>query len=438
MEDRSQGVVCARAGTGYTVTTRTADPLTADLRRRAFRPRRQTPLRGIGAEVEVIPVHADTGAVCLFEDDPRVSTLAFLREYGVAEGWVEARHSSGAWMFRLPDGGTLTPEPGGQLEYSSPRCRSISELVPRMRNAVLPLMRAASDAGIEMLSTGIDPLNHLAQVPLQLSAPRYRRMTAYFASRGRAGVRMMRQTAAIQVNLDFLEEPMLRWTVLNATAPHVTAIFANSPIYAGVPTGCQSYRAETWRNADPSRTGLLARSDDPVEEYLQFALDAPAMRPPPGDGDYRSFEWWWSRGGADIDDWRLHLTTLFPEIRPRGYLESRSVDSLPSEWHAVPICFLAGIVYDHESLHAAADLVGTPDPELLHRAGVDGLGDPDIAGQARDLFEIALEGCSRFGPEFVAERDVEVAREFFDRFTGRGRSPADEALDELGAAVPAL
>ena len=96
------------------MNTRTADPLAADLVRRAFHPRRQTPLRGIGAEVEIIPVHADSGAVCQFENDTGLSTLTFLREYGAAEGWVETQHSSGAWMFRLPDGGKLTPEPGGQ------------------------------------------------------------------------------------------------------------------------------------------------------------------------------------------------------------------------------------------------------------------------------------------------------------------------------------
>jgi glutamate--cysteine ligase len=417
------------------MTARAADPLAADLMRRAFRPRRQTPLRGIGAEVELIPVHAESGAICRFENGSG-STLTFLREYGEAEGWVETQHPTGTWMFRLPDGGTLTPEPGGQLEYSSPRCRSIADLMPHMLNAVEPLTHAASDAGIAMLSTGIDPTNDIAQVPLQLSAPRYRKMTTYFEARGRAGVRMMRQTAAIQVNLDFLEEPMLRWSVLNASAPYVTAIFANSPIYRGSPTGCQSYRAETWRNLDPSRTGILARSDDPIGEYLEFALNAPAMLLPESDDEYRPFRWWWSEGGVDLNDWRQHLTTLFPEVRPRGYLESRSVDALPPEWYAVPVCFLAGIVYHHESLHAAADLLGQPDPGLLKRAGVDGLADPDIGGVARSLFEIALKGCGRFGPEFVRERDVETARAFFDRYTRQGRSPADEALEQLTQTLP--
>jgi len=417
--------------------TRATDPLIDDLSRHAFRPKRRRPLRGIGAEVEVIPVDADSGAVCRFESDSGRSSLAFLRDYGASRNWVEERHPGGGWMFRLPAGGTLTPEPGGQLEYSSPRCRSITELMPRMADAMQPLVRAASDVGITMLPTGIDPLNDLAQVPLQLSAPRYRKMTTYFEARGGTGVRMMRQTAAIQVNLDFLEEPMLRWKVLNALAPYVIAMFANSPIYRGVPSGCQSYRAETWRNTDSSRTGLLAQSEDPVEEYLRFALNAPAMLLPLESEAYRSFGWWWAEGRAGLDDWHAHLTTLFPEVRPRGYLECRSVDALPPEWYAVPICFLAGIVYDRRSLHAAADLIGAPDPELLLRAGIDGLADPDIADAASDLFAMALEGCSRFGPEFVAGRDVEVTRAFFERYTRQGRAPADEALDRLVATSPA-
>jgi len=393
-------------------------------------------MRGIGAEVEVIPVHADSNAVCRFESESEPSTLAFLRAYGRPLGWVETRHQTGTWMFRLPDGGTLTPEPGGQLEYSSPRCRSIAELMLRIESTMGPLVRAAADAGIILRSTGIDPRNDLTRVSLQLFAPRYRSMTAYFEAHGSAGLRMMRQTAAIQVNLDFLEEPRLRWTVMNAAAPFVTAIFANSPVYDGVPTGCLSYRAETWRQADPTRTGLLGHTDDAIGEYLEFALSALAMLLPPVDGSYRPFGWWWSRGKATLDDWRAHLTTLFPEVRPRGYLESRSIDAIPPEWYAAPICFLAGIVYDHRSLRAAADLVGRPDPELLVRAGIDGLADPDIADVASDLFQIALEGCARFGPEFIAGQDIEVTRTYFDRFTRRARAPADEALDELVATSP--
>src|ERR687890_763464 len=105
------------------------------------------------------------------------------------------------------------------------------------------LPAAAAGEGIDLLATGIDPFNSIEQAPLLVTAKRYQLMAEYFATLGPAGARMMRQTASFQINLDFDEEPWFRWRVLNALAPYVTAIFANSPIYGGTPTGYQSTRA---------------------------------------------------------------------------------------------------------------------------------------------------------------------------------------------------
>ena len=390
--------------------------------------------RRIGAEVEFIPVESLTGRRCAIETDGVASTLPFLRRYGGTQGWQEGRTPKGTPSFNLPLGGTLTFEPGGQIEYSSPPCRSASGLLGLLRRVVLPLRAAASGEGIELLALGIDPLNPVAGAALLIDAKRYQRMAEYLARRGPAGALMMRQTAALQVSLDFDDEPWLRWRVLNAAAPYITAIFANSPIYAGETTGYQSARAEVWRRVDPARTGIPYDEGQPVEAYLEFALNAPAIMLPTVEGEYRPFGEWLTRADPTPDEWRDHLSTLFPEVRPRGHLELRSADSIEPQWYAAPLALTCGMLYDSRALRAADDLLGTPDSGLLDRAGRLGLHDPAIARTANDLFDLALAGCRGLGSGYLHPSDLEQAIAFFDRYTRRGRAPADEVVESAIAA----
>jgi glutamate--cysteine ligase len=229
------------------------------------------------------------------------------------------------------------------------------------------------------------------------------------------------------VNLDWGTEPDLRWRTQNALAPYLTAIFANSPIYAGEPTGHQSFRAHTWRELDPLRTGLLGVEVDIIGEYLRFALNAPAILVDTAD----AFPFCALLEEASLEDWHTHLTTLFPEVRPKGYAEVRSLDAVPPEWYAAPLALLAGITFHRRSLLDAADLLGAPDAALLVRAGQFGVRDLTIQQVACDLWEIALRGCAALGEEFIAAPDLERARAFRDTYTRRGRSPADDQIPTL-------
>jgi glutamate--cysteine ligase len=410
--------------------------LEADLAAHAFGAPASASLtpRRVGAEAEFIPVEAATWRRCPIDDEGAISTLPFLRRHGERQGWIETRTEKGTPSFGLPGGGTLGFEPGGQLEYSSPPCRSPSALLALMRSVVLPLRAAASAEGITLLAVGIDPANGVEDAPLLLRGRRYGRMAEYLARRGPAGARMMRQTASLQLNLDFDDEPWLRWRVLNAAAPWFTAIFANSAVYAARDTGCQSARAEAWRGLDPARTGLPYDRRAPVSAYLEFALAAPAMLLPAVNGEHRPLGEWLARAELTMDEWHEHLTTLFPEVRPRGHLELRSTDAISPRWYAAPLALAVGITYDPAALRTAADLLGLPDPALLHRAGRDGLCDPTIAATASDLTEIALAGCERLGPAYFHPSDLEQARAFFDGYTRRGRSPA---ADRIAAEVAA-
>jgi glutamate--cysteine ligase len=410
--------------------------LATDLRQSAFGSPPDSSLtpRRLGAEVEFIPVESLTGRRCPIEAEGMTSTLPFLRRYGLRQGWRESLTSKGTPCLSLPVGGALTFEPGGQLEYSSPTCPSASALLALLRAVVVPLRTAAAGEGIDLLPVGLDPLNPIEGAPLLIHAQRYARMAEYLERRGPAGARMMRQTAAFQVSLDFDDEPWLRWRVLNAAAPYVVAIFANSPIYAGERTGYQSTRAQIWRMLDPLRTGIPYDERDPVGAYLDFALTAPAILYPAVEGEHRPFGEWLTRANPTEYEWQDHLSTLFPEVRPRGHLELRSADAIAPHWYAAPLALTVGILYHPGALLASADLLGSPDLGLLERAGRRGLHDPTIARMAVDLFEVALQGCQALGSRYFHPSDLEQASAFFERYTRRGRAPADDVLESAVAA----
>jgi glutamate--cysteine ligase len=220
-------------------------------------------------------------------------------------------------------------------------------------------------------------------------------------------------------------EPAKRWQLLNALTPYLTAMFANSPVYRGVPTGHRSYRAFLWRTLDASRTGIPFDSTDQVGAYLDFGLNAGVMM---RNGMRRdsSFREWIADGSPTIDDWRLHLTTLFPEVRPRAWYEVRSVDAIGPEWIVAPIAAVCGIAYSPLIAERAAALVGQPRGDLLRIAGEKGLDDEHLAQTSVALAELTLMGIEDLGDEFLNPGDRGRVREFFDIYTFRKRAPADD------------
>jgi glutamate--cysteine ligase len=383
--------------------------------RRAFTRSSAAAAQRLGAEIEFIAVSERTGRIAPLDAADGWSTLGAVRTAAVRYGWIEGRSAKGAAWFRLPQGGRITFEPGGQIEYASPPASSGTRLLDDLCATASTLREACAARGVRLLECGLDPVNGPENAPLQVHGARYRRMDAYFAQIGPAGARMMRQTASLQVAVDIGTEAGGRWRLLNALAPVLTAVFANSRRYAGRDAGFASYRAETWRQVDPLRTGILPGLD-PVGEYVDFALGAPAMLLGGEDEPAQPFA---ARVGA-VDgtaEWEAHLGTLFPEVRPRGYFEVRSVDAVPDgQWPAV-IAFVAGLAYDAQASCEAAEIVGTPNADLLARAGRLALGDPTLARMARELAAVALSGCRRLGPAFISERYQRDAADFFGTLT---------------------
>jgi glutamate--cysteine ligase len=305
----------------------------------------------------------------------------------------------------------LTFEPGGQIELCTTPSASISTLAREASEVLTRLRVAAGDAGIDLLSIGIDPVNDISAVPLQLESARYVAMTRYFERIGPSGVRMMRQTAATQVSVDAGKAPEERWRLLSDMTPYLTALFANSSRYAGEESGFQSFRAHCWRSLDASRTGVPHPELPACEGYARFALDAFDMTRTDERGDYRSFGDWVLAGHADAAEWENHLTTLFPEVRPRGHLEVRSLDALPPDEIIAPAVLIAGLTYDPRATAEARHVVPMIQSDILNRAARCGLYDPQIASVVTELAGIALRGAAALGENIVAAADVERAGE---------------------------
>jgi glutamate--cysteine ligase len=151
----------------------------------------------------------------------------------------------------------------------------------------------------------------------------------------------------------------------------------------------------------------------PVERYLDFALGAVAMRSGDGGVAYRKFREWVTEHAVNRDEWLFHLSTLFPEVRPKEFFELRSADTIEPDALAAPVVFVTSLVYDEESAHRAIELIGAPSEGLLERAGRLGLADPEIRRIASRLVVLALDGGRRLGADYLRRSHLEAAYKYF-------------------------
>jgi glutamate--cysteine ligase len=380
----------------------------------------------IGAEVELIPVSIeDQGRLSLDGANGAAGIVDLVGLAGRGQSWLLERAPSGVPRFRIPDVGFVTFEPGGQLEISTRPYHRVDDLVHAVDAALARIFEAGDALGIRLVTRGMDPVNSADGAPLLVTSDRYRKQSEHYEAIGPWGRRMMRQSAAIHVNVDLGGRPVRRWSVANRMAAAMTALFANSPRYGGRETGFRSFRAEQWRHLDPTRTGVFPENPDPAGAYMDFALDALDFLALPEGGPSLPFRESWA-AGASLDDWCAHLTTVFPEVRPRGYLELRSFDTVRPAWIAAPLVLVCGILYEPGALAEAEELLPPADEGLLMAAGRSGLRSPEIRATATGLFDLGLDGAERLGKDVVGGAALEVARAYRDRFVARGEDPGDE------------
>ncbi|HEY3133805.1 MAG TPA: glutamate-cysteine ligase family protein [Gemmatimonadaceae bacterium] len=383
--------------------------------KRLFAPSPSAHPRAVGLELELIPILQSTRKPALAIRGQEPSTVDVLSRLGKREGWTEQAVGDDPPSWTLPDSSRISFEPGGQLEISSSPHPTASSVIESTRALADILRTAMAEQGIDLIASGVDPYNDIGVVPLQLHRERYVGMTQYFDSIGPSGVRMMRQTAALQINLERGQQPLSRWLLLNAITPVVVALFSNSTNYAGKRSNHASFRAHLWRTLDDSRTGIAYDETDPLGRYLEFALDAFAMRSGNRTHPYQTFRQWMRDGDIGLDDWHFHLSTLFPEVRPKEYFELRSADTIDVKWLAAPVVFVTALVYDRESSQRTFEIVGTPNYDLLELAGIKGVSHPALRRMSRALADIALDGAQTLGENYISARDIETASEYFDR-----------------------
>ena len=349
-------------------------------------------------------------------------------------GWDKVYEGDNVIALERKNGEGMTAsislEPGGQFELSGAPLKDVHEICNETGQHLLEVKQVADQLNLGFLGTGFDPMWTREDVPV-MPKGRYGIMRAYMPKKGALGLDMMLRTCTIQSNLDFESEADMveKFRVSLALQPIATALFANSPFTEGRPNGFLTARANVWTDTDPDRTGMLDfvyQDGFGFERYADYALDVP-MYFAKRNGQYidlsgRSFRKFMDGKLDDlpgelatIKDWNDHLTTLFPEVRLKAYLEMRGADGGP--WSR--ICALqalwAGVLYDAPSQSAAWDLVkdwDIADHERLRRdvtrlglkAEVGGRTVRDIAVDMVAIAKQGLKNRARFSGGMVDER----------------------------------
>ena len=347
---------------------------------------------------------------------------------------------------------SISLEPGGQFELSGAPLKTVHDICDETGRHLVEVKTVADELGLGCLGLGFDPLWRRDQIPV-MPKGRYDIMRAYMPKVGSLGLDMMLRTCTIQSNLDFESEAdmVLKFRASLALQPIATALFANSPFTEGKPNGFLSARANVWTDTDPDRTGMLDfvfEDGFGFERYVDYALDTPMYFVKRGeryiDASGQSFRDFLDGKLAalpgeypTIKDWADHLTTLFPEVRLKSYLEMRGADGGP--WSR--ICALqalwAGLLYDPPSLASAWDVVkgwDIADHERLRRdvthlglkAEVAGRPLRDVAREVVAIAKMGLKNRARFSGGMVDERGY--LSELED-IADSGVTPAERLLD---------
>jgi glutamate--cysteine ligase len=294
----------------------------------------------------------------------------------------------------MPCGSLVTVEPGGQVEISAPPHASLADLIGAVTTDATSLAALLASHGLVL---GQHALDQQRDVRRLLDTPRYAAMAAAFAPNGPDGLAWMCASAGLQVCLDAGEPHRVaaRWAALHALGPVLSALFANSRQPLGRCATWVSGRMRTMFRADPTRTRPSAVTDDPAAGWARRALDAPVIcvrRPngrwePPGRMTFADWIDGAIPGPPTEDDLDYHLSTLFPPVRPRGYLEVRYLDSQQGDGWLAPSVVLAALMSDEAIVDAVLDAAAPAAGRWLHAARY-GLADRRIAMAGRAVAEL--------------------------------------------------
>jgi glutamate--cysteine ligase len=405
----------------------------------------------IGTEHEKFPFLTDTLGPVPYEG--KRSIRALLEGLRQRFGWTGVEENGNLIALADPaGGGSISLEPGGQFELSGAPLHTIHDTCEEVHEHLSQVREIGDRLGIAFLGLGASPVWARDETPV-MPKGRYGIMAPYMDRVGTYGRDMMFRTCTVQVNLDFSSEADMvrKFRVSLALQPVATALFANSPFLEGRPNGFLSFRSEVWRDTDNARSGMLPFVFEPgmgFERYVDYALDVPmyfVMR----EGRYintagESFRAFLEGRLPQLPgekpvrkDWADHLTTIFPEVRLKKYLEMRGADSGP--WRrlcALPALW-TGLLYHQASLDAAWDLVkdwSTAERQAL-RDAVPRLGlAATIRGRtmrdlAREVLELARAGLEARGAQGCRGKTEAGFLDVLDEIVQSGKTPAENLLE---------
>ena len=421
----------------------------------------------IGTEHEKIPFYrADHSPVPYGGDKGIRALLEGMRKRLGWDGIEDGGNLIG--LYDPNGGGAISLEPGGQFELSGAPLDDAHATADELDRHLTVARSVAEPLGIGFLALGMSPEWSLAETPI-MPKHRYAIMARYMPKVGTRGLDMMFRTATVQVNLDFMSEKdmVAKMRVGLALQPAITALFANSPLTDRKLNGLLSARSEIWRHTDAARTGMLSFVFEPgmgFERYVDYALDVPLYFLKRG-GNYQDVAGASFRDllagrlkeapgeRATIADWANHLSTIFPEVRLKRYLEMRGADVGPPERIVALAALMAGLYYNPDALGSAEALIEGWSAEdrqkLRDDAPLLGLAAEvrgrDLRSVALDMLAISRSGLKRRARlnargedetillhplEAIADSGREPARRWIQRYEGPWGRSVDPSFDE--------
>jgi glutamate--cysteine ligase len=419
----------------------------------------------LGTEHEKVPFYTTGRTPVPYEGEKGIRRI--LEGMQGLLGWepiMEGDHPIG--LADVTGGGAISLEPGGQFELSGAPVSTLHETQRETLCHLMQVNEVARPLGIRFLTLGMSPLWTRSETPVMPKA-RYTIMANYMPKVGSKGLDMMFRTTTVQVNLDFSSEADMvrKLRVSVALQPLATALFANSPFTEGKPNGALSYRSEIWRDTDNNRAGMMPFAFEDgmgFERYVDYALDVPMYFIKRGDAymDVTGSSFRDLLAGkhpalpgekAVISDWANHLSTIFPEVRLKRYLEMRGADAGPLAMLTGLSAFWVGLLYDRQALDAAWDLVKdwTAEERQQLRDDVPAKALNAVI-RGRRLQEIALEVLKLSRAGLAARRRLDGSGQdethyldAVDVVALTGRTQAENLLDRYhgawgGSVLPAF
>ncbi|MCF3931858.1 glutamate--cysteine ligase [Acuticoccus sp. M5D2P5] len=404
----------------------------------------------IGTEHEKFPFNLSDLSPVPYAGERGIN--AVLSELQVLTGWdVIAERGNVIGLADPEGGGAISLEPGGQFELSGAPLETLHQTCIEANGHLAQVREIAKSLGLGFLGLGVAPTWSRDEMPI-MPKQRYQIMTDYMPKVGTRGLDMMYRTTTIQVNLDFSDEADMvrKMRVGLALQPIATALFANSPFIDGKPNGLRSNRAAVWLDVDLQRSGpipFVFEDGFGYERYADWVIDVPMYFVKRGDAyiDATGFTFADFMAGKftplegerpTMGDWVNHLSTVFPEVRLKRFLEMRGADGGP--WNricALP-AFWVGLLYDSGVLAQAEALINEFDAEHRHHlwrtVPYEGL-QTTVKGRtvqaiAKDVLSLASEGLKRRGKASGEASDERGFLTPLEDAAHSGRAPADELL----------